>query len=83
MYEKLSVDRDMLLYAFRYAIGRSSYAPINVVNNIKANINKVSTGDIQAYIREINECEHYSMKMDERFWLEFKQYLEEELAKRQ
>lgn len=83
MYERLNVDRDMLLYAFRYALGEGSYAPVAVADNIKANIDKVSKGDIQAYIREINECEHYSMKMNESYWLEFKQYLEEELANRQ
>ncbi len=82
MDKNLSVDREVLFFAFRYALGRMSYAPSTVMDNIQTNIKKISDGDIKQYIKEINECEHYGMEMDERHWLEFKQFLEKELENR-
>ena len=82
MDKKLNVDREVLFFAFRYALGRMSYAPSTIMENIKHNIKEISTGDIRAYVKEIEECEHYGMKMDERHWLDFKTYLEAELEKR-
>lgn len=83
MEKTLKVDREILFFAFRYALGRMSYAPSTVMDNIKENIDKISTGDIQAYIREIGECENYGMTMDETHWLDFKVYLENELKNRE
>lgn len=82
MDKKYKVDREVLFYAFRYALGRMSYAPITVMDNIKANIKDLSTGDISAYIKEIDGCEHFGMQMDEISWLEFKDYLVKELNTR-
>lgn len=79
MDKKHLVDRDILFYAFRYALGRRSYAPAVVVDNIKANIRNISKGDIKAYIREISECDDLGDEMDVRFWNGFKNYLENEL----
>lgn len=83
MDKNLSVDREVLFYAFRYALGRMSYAPTTVMDNIKSNIDKISEGDLTSYIREIEECQHYGMEMDERHWLSFKKFLEDELKKRE
>ncbi|MBO0602747.1 hypothetical protein I2483_13850 [Sporosarcina sp. E16_3] len=83
MDKKLKVNKEILFYAFRYALGRMSYAPSTIMDNIKANINDLSTGDIQAYIREVAECENYGMEMDKTSWLGFKAYLENELKIRQ
>lgn len=82
MEKKYKVDRNILFFAFRYSLGRMSYAPGVVTNNIKANIKEISTGDIEAYIGEINECESYGMEMDKQHWLNFKNYLERELNQR-
>jgi hypothetical protein len=78
----LKVERSILFFAFRYALGRSSYAPNTVVDNIKANIKGISVGDIKAYIKEINECENYGMDMDKRHWMNFRDYLINELKQR-
>jgi len=82
MDKVFSVDREVLFYSFRYALGRRTFAPSNVVENIKANIQRVSDGDMKAYIKEINKCNYFGDKMDERFWKEFKDYLEDELKQR-
>lgn len=82
MGKNIKVDRETLFYAFRYAMGRMSFAPSTVMDNIKENINGLSTGDIQAYAREIGECAHLGMEMDIKEWHEFKEYLERELENR-
>lgn len=82
MDKKFRVDRETLFFAFRYALGRMTYAPDTVMDNIKANIKDISTGDIETYIKEIKECENYGMDMDKKHWLNFNDYLENELKKR-
>lgn len=82
MDKKYKVDREMIFFAFRYALGRMSYAPSTVTDNIKANIDEISTGDIEAYIKEIKETTNYGMEMDKKHWLGFVEYLEKELEKR-
>ena len=83
MDKKCMVDREMMIFAFRYALGRMTYAPSTVVDNIKANIDKISTGDIQLYIKEIKEFKQYGMEMDKKHWLNFVDYLQKELFKRE
>ena len=83
MSKIFKVDRETLFFAFRYALGRMTYAPYTITENIKANIDNVSTGDIKLYIKEIKECSNYGMKFDEKYWLEFVAFLEEELNKRE
>lgn len=79
MDKKLQVDRDILFFAFRYALGRSSYAPASITENIKHNIDNLSDGDLRAYIREIEECGNLGHDMDIRHWNEFKMYLGDQL----
>lgn len=83
MDRNLQVDREVLFFAFRYALGRMSYAPNVVMDNMRANLSKLSIGDLKAYIREISECESYGMSMDEREWLSFKKELETEVKRRE
>ena len=78
----LKVERDILIFAFRYSLGRMSYAPYKVVDTIKSNIKNISTDDIKLYIKEIKECQNFGMDFDKSIWLDFLEYLEEELKKR-
>jgi len=70
------------MFALRYALGRKSTAPQIVVENITANIDNISSDEIQAYIKKIDECKDYIMEIDKRTWLDFKSYLMKELNKR-
>ncbi|WP_336770448.1 hypothetical protein [Bacillus bombysepticus] len=79
MNKTLTVDRNVMFFAFRYALGRQSMAPTIVTENIKANIKDISIEDIHAYIREIDSCRNLGSNMDEGHWMAFKKYLEEEL----
>ena len=82
MTKDYNVDRCMLIFAFRYALGRQSTAPQIVVENIKANIDKISSDDIYVFIKEIEECWDYGMDIDKRIWMNFKDFLVNELHKR-
>lgn len=82
----LQVDREILFYAFRYALGRSSIAPSNVADTVKKNIDELNTGTIRAFIKEIQECDDhdgFGMEMDRWLWWDLRSFLREELDKRE
>ena len=83
MDKQFKVSREILFFSFRYALSRSSMSGSITIDNIKSNINIISTGDIQAYIKEINSCEYFGMDMDKRSWMYFVEYLENELEVRE
>lgn len=82
MGKDILVDTNILFYAFRYALGRRSYSPSIVVENIQSNINQISEDDIKAYINEISQCNDLGDAMDAQLWNDFKDYLEKELRQR-
>ena len=73
--KSLSVSRESLIFAFRYSLGRESYAPRKVTDDIKKNIESIDNGTIELFIREIDSSEHYGMSFDKTHWLNFKDYL--------
>lgn len=84
MEKQFQVDREILMYAMRYALGRMTFAPTTVVENIKHNINLFSQGDLEIFIRDIEEQESYGrqalgMDCDVKTWLSFKQYLKDRI----
>ena len=79
MEKNMMVERDVLIYAFRYAMGRRTFAPITVVENIKANIDKFHWRDLQAMAKEIvdtGKMMSLGDSGDTLHWREFKEYLE-------
>lgn len=83
MDKVFKVERDILLYALRYAIGRMTFAPTVVIDNIKANIDLFSVDDIELIIRDIKDKEiYYGMDCDKKQWLGFVEYLECEIKER-
>ena len=82
MDKNFQVERDVLFYAMRYALGRMTFAPITVIENIKHNIDLLNKNDIKLLIRDIEEQKDfggYGMDCDERLWLDFKSYLEDKI----
>ena len=64
-------SRDVLIYAFRYALGRSSYSTSTVSELIIANWDVLPEGDKSLYKREIQEAideSRYGMNMDKVNW---------------
>lgn len=76
------VDRNILLFSLKYALGRMTYAPSVVIDNIKFNIDNITTNDIMLYIREIEEVEYFGTQSDKNTWFNFLNYLKNELEKR-
>ena len=69
----------MLFYALRYALGRQTFAPSIVIDNIKANIDLFNINDIDLIIKEIEVHEKYGtsygMDCDKKKWMGFIEYL--------
>ncbi len=82
MDKKYLVDRQILLFALRYALDRQTFAPTIVIDNIKANIKDMSSSDIKAFIKEIVEDTDLVRVHNLVDWLNFKDYLEKELTSR-
>lgn len=78
MDKMFKVERDILLYALRYAIGRQTFAPTVVMDNIKANIDLFTENDVELIIRDIKDKEiyGYGVECDKQNWLRFKEYLD-------
>lgn len=83
MEQKLTVTNDIMFFAFRYALGKSSDAPILVIETIKENIDRIEDFDLRKYVREIYECRNSGMITEEAAWLDFVDYLQEELRSRE
>jgi len=56
-----SEQRDLLIYAFRYTLGRATYAPHTVIAVLKKSWNNISQGDKRLYQREIKEAIEHDM----------------------
>jgi len=52
---QIEEQRDMLIYAFRYVLGRQTYAVSTVIDNILNNWDNLSDADKKLYQREIRE----------------------------
>lgn len=77
------VDRDMLIFAVRYAIGRQTFAPIVVVENVMSNIERLEINDIDIIINDIeSHIGSYGAQCDEDTWMNFRTVLKHELDKR-
>ena len=79
--------RDITFFAFRYALGRRTFAPYIVCTFIKRHLNIFFDSDLEQMAREITE--HKRMfgdigdpKIDEPDWLKFREFLMEELDRR-
>lgn len=86
-YEKkgIEVEPNILIFAFRYALGRGSMAPSIVGDNIKANINIIPTLDLYGMVHEIQmeyEVDGLGEDCDVRTWMELQRDIEKELERR-
>lgn len=64
-------QREILLYAFRYALGRQTYAPHTIIEVLKTSWGSLSESDRSFYKKEIKEAlgEHRAgSEFDSRAW---------------
>ena len=69
----MNVDKEILIFAFRYALGRKSTAVPIVAENLKRNWNKLSEFDKKQIKNEIKSAikqNKAGMKMDVQIWTE-------------
>lgn len=67
----ISDQRDCLIYAFRYALGRCSYAPHTIIGVLKNSWSDISAADRCLYKREIEQAirdGNAGMDFDEQAW---------------
>ena len=86
MDKQFTVEKDIIFYALRYAIGRKTFAPKTVVDNIKNNIDLFSLSDLQMIIEEIknygNYDPSYGDECDKNTWFGLVDYLEDRIDKK-
>lgn len=64
-------DRDVLIYAFRYALGRSTYSTSTMSDLIAVNWPTLAKHDRELFQREIQEAidmGYHGMEMDKQAW---------------
>lgn len=83
MNNEFMMEEFVLIYAFRYALGRKSYAVDDMISTINRLKDKLSNKTKCIIIRDINEiCERYD-GIDSSFiyldrWIELKETLEKD-----
>ena len=73
------VDKAILVFALRYALGRKTSAPSIVIEAIQDNIDIFDIWEIEVMIKEIDECRDYGMECDKIQWLGFMSWLAKRL----
>lgn len=76
---KYQVSEDIILYAFRYCLGRQTYAVSDYVHEVIYLVDKFHPNTKRLMIKEINEAiekNHIGAEIDKAEWLRFKAMLE-------
>jgi hypothetical protein len=85
-YEIKNEDiRDILIYSFRYCLGRKTYAVSTMIYVLTDNIKIFSNHDLGLYIKEIKEADDDNFlgdEFDKRGWLNLRDLMIKELEKR-
>ena len=88
-------DSEIVFYAFRYCLGRMSYAVSSFCNYATANIRKIGRHELELMDKEITEAQEWDdardkkefhgrlgMDCDRRDWLKLRDKIREELKRR-
>jgi len=71
------VESSILAFAMRYAMGRMTFSPSTVMDNIQFNIELFKDHEIQILIRDIDDhIGSFGMESDRLQWMSFKEYLQ-------
>lgn len=84
MRKEFLVERDILMYALRYSLGRRTFAPTIVADNIKSNIDKFNKTDLQLIIKDIDEQKDfggYGDRCDKDTFMSLRKYLVSRMEK--
>ena len=80
MDKQFIFDPDIFIMAIRYSIGRTTYASVSVIDNIKANISFFPTNKLKIILRDVKEdlelYREYLWECDVQTWENFIEWLE-------
>lgn len=82
----IEVDSDILIFAFRYALGRRTFAPTIVSETIKRNLNHLLTFDLFNIAHEIQqeyEVDGLGEDCDVMVWMDLQRTVEKEIERRE
>lgn len=82
-FGKLTVDKEILIYALRYILNRLGFSPYKVIENIKLNIDKFSMRDLSHIVAEIVESGCLETEYDYQQWYGFVDDLMSEIKRRE
>ena len=72
----MNVSDDIVVYAFRYCLGRRTYAVSDFVHEMIPKLHEISKSNRSIMLRDLDECKDFGMPMDKAEWLRFKVALE-------
>lgn len=78
--KNFKVESSILVFAMRYAMGRQTFAPKIVADNIIANLTLFSCEELELIIRDIDEYDKqfsFGMEYDREMWLILRFHLED------
>ena len=80
--KQILVEPIILLFAFRYALGRMTYAPAVVIGSIIENVEGFRTEHLKNMVNEIYETDSLGSDYDKYKWESFAEILEKEIEGR-
>ena len=81
-FGKLTVDKEVLIYALLWATNISNKSPYKVIENIKLNFDKLSMTDLSFISKEIIDSGSWNLEYDGQQWQGFLDDLKEEIKRR-
>ena len=81
-FGKLTVDKEVLIYALLWATNRSNKSPYKIIENIELNFDKLSTYDLNLISKEIIDSGSWNLEYDGQQWQGFLDDLKDEIKRR-
>ena len=82
-FGKLTVDKEVLIYALLWATNISNKSPYKIIENIKLNFDKLSIHDLNFISKEIIDSGSWNLEYDGQQWQGFLEDLKEEIKRRE
>lgn len=82
-FGKLTVDKEVLIYALMWSTNMSNKSPYKIIKNIKLNFDKLSTTDLSFISKEIIDSGSWNLEYDGQQWQGFLDDLKKEIEGRE
>ena len=82
-FGKLTVDKEVLIYALLWATNISNKSPYKIIENIRLNFEKLSVYDLNVISKEIIDSGSWNLEYDGQQWQGFLDDLKKEIKRRE